>query len=146
MGAIEVKTSMSPTAFEARISSIDQLAPLEGKQLFLLAYKLATSPNGRSLPNFVAEVEALFSKDPVGASLFKSKLLDFGYNRADDSFYERKFRSPRQGLFLVDAAFPKIVRDNAMKGIASVEYSVDLESLAPPTLALADAMNLIGAL
>jgi len=92
-GAIEVKTTLSPASFPARINSLEQLDHSLVQPLFLAGIRLALDSSGITLPEQIDELRNILNKTPEALAMFASALLNAGFSKllpidiAGDSFF-----------------------------------------------------------
>ncbi len=132
---VEVKTT---TADRRRhwISSLNQLRPTLGRQLWVLSIQLTAAGASRAerLPDVIARVEAQL---PAGLrGTFQARIARTRYrpDQAHESFRLLRLRS-KPAIYLVDAAFPRIDHDILKNGgagidrIDEVSYAINLDGL-----------------
>lgn len=130
--ACEVKTTRTREGRRVRISSVDQLEPPAGGDLFLLHYRVDNDPQGVTLPHVIAEIVDL------GASVaaLNRKLQLIGYESAHVEQYTNKFRVLDARLYLVDESFPRIVTSSfhdghVPAGVQQLQYIIELSNEPP---------------
>lgn len=126
--AVEVKTSVLQAPYMAHINSEYQLDDndIAGK-LFLKMYALRRSQSdGQKLPELIFENRCLLSDDFEMLSQFNDKLLEAGYLDAASDYYINGFTLRDDLSFEVKEGFPRIVKNNMMKGVYDLEYKISI--------------------
>lgn len=142
--ALEVKTSTSSDGFAATIDSLDQLDDSFASPLYLAAVSLR-SGQGRTLAEFVAEVDDLLSDDGAARQVFERCLLRAGFLRAAATRYSNRYSLRSTSLYLVDDAFPRLVRATVPQPVLSARYRLDLGGMKPSEKSLSDFARTIPA-
>ncbi len=134
--SVEVKTTggaRGPALH--RVVSLDQLdEPLAG-DLFLFALRVAGDPLGDvSLDSLIDRARsAAKTAGETTQALLDARLGAIGWTVADAGRYTTSYRLVRQGLYRVDAAFPRLTRASlAMplpSAITDLSYTIDLAGL-----------------
>ena len=78
LGALEVKASISPAGFPAKIGSLEQLDDRAKQPLFVVGAKFRQADSGRNLPTFVEDMLARLKDDQEAQRLFRERLLAAG--------------------------------------------------------------------
>lgn len=133
-GDLEVKVTLSERR-QHWISSITQLVPIPGRDLYLLSTQLtaAGAGTGWSLPGLVDQARRL---NEAQAPKVDMRLEGMGYRAMDADLYMSRWtlRSTPQ-FFLVDREFPVISQEALTKSvptsnrIVEVRYRIDLTGL-----------------
>ncbi len=132
--AVEAKASRSRSGRIFQISSLDQLEPPPGGELFLATVRLENAPFGEiSLPTLVEEVRELSSTWTDVVDL----LAEAGY-RVDeaDQYADLRYRIIERRLYEVLPDFPSLV-PSKMKdghipsGVLEATYNIDLTNEPP---------------
>lgn len=144
-GAIEVKSTISPLGFPARISSLAQLDDSVRQPLFVVGVRLAQSVAGQSLPELVASIRQTVSASQEATRLFNDKVIAAGYFSAHEGSYPRKFVATPPRVVEVKAGFPRLTRGTVPSGITEAKYSLDLESLLSQSIGIELALRKLGA-
>jgi Putative PD-(D/E)XK family member, (DUF4420) len=127
--AVEIKTSSPRNQSKLRISSVEQLDNKGLEFLGLCHYVLDTQTNrGETLNQIVDSLAGLFAKfDNSLATLFKSKLLEVGYFKAHQSFYETTYYNIiHTNYYKIEDGFPRLIHFNMPLGVDEVKYSINL--------------------
>ena len=105
---MEVKTTLSEDRSH-RISSLTQLEPSHGRDLWLVSVQLTTSGvGGSTLPELIEQITGRLSVRAL-RGLFADKLADLGWNPAHGHLYDRRFTLRGEMLsFRVTPEFPAI--------------------------------------
>jgi hypothetical protein len=135
--SVEVKTSQS-TAMKGpvhRISSLQQLAPLEYGNLYL--FSLVVAPDnaaGNTLSNLVTIGLDKLNRDPYRREEFLRKLSLVGWGASLNKEFDFPFRIVSEQLYLVNESFPALNPASFPNGIppavTGIGYSLDLSSCA----------------
>nr|PMK37662.1 hypothetical protein BCU00_18050 [Vibrio breoganii] len=123
---IEVKTTTSESA-SCKISSLDQLDNLSNSNLYLSLVKIAESPSGLTLSEFIEDTKALFSVEDRSA--FEEKLMLEGYHSKLADGFDTKYTISELLNYLVDDSFPKLTPVNVPVQISHASYSVNLREI-----------------
>ncbi len=126
LGAIEVKSTLSPAGFSARITSLDQLDDLLKNPLFLVFVRLAPDPDGKTLPEAIIEISQKIEKSPIALNLFLNRLICAGFLEGLADRYIRRFLRTETRIFPVSGTFPRLTHANVPQGIKSVQYELTL--------------------
>lgn len=137
--AIEVKGSVKKEGRRTSISSIGQLDPPAGVDLYLRFVALDLDDTGESLPDII---DKLIRADVSAASLHE-KLIEAGYSQVhEDQYRETRFIVRESLLYDVsEIHFPKITSTSFAghiglpPGVAAVSYTIDLTNQPPTPLA-----------
>lgn len=122
--AIDLKTGTAGDEI-VHISSLQQLSPPPGSQLFLGHLRLRRDGQGSSLRELVAGIRAELALD--AQPLFKARLLAAGYLDQDAHLHD-PLRLAVQDLriFHIKPAFPALTRRTVPAGIEQCTYTVNL--------------------
>lgn len=137
-GALEVKGSLVREGMLTEIHGIHQLEPPQPHgELHLVLHRLDEAPDGElTAPDLVQDILGL----GVDRHAFVERLGRTGYDMADETEYaQRRFRSVERRVYVVDAAFPRLVPGSFISGdvppgVLLVRYTVDLTGPAPTAL------------
>lgn len=146
LGAVdlEVKSTISPNGFPARISSLEQLDDADEHTIYLLAQRFALDASGQSLPELIADIQ-----EDVGEenhlSLGRS-LLRVGYEGAFADEYVRRFIPVNVRLYRVDQDFPRLTRSAVPLSIKAAKYDLDLDLIDAPTVEMDEILLALGGL
>lgn len=142
-GAIEVKTTVSPAGFLARIANLDQLDDSLHQPLFVAAVRLAQLDEGVTLPELIDQVTGQL-QDPGAAALLNSRLVSTGYIGTMRPEYRRRFQCSELTYRAVGADSPRLTRANVPASIHEARYSLDLDALLVVASTYADISNSLG--
>lgn len=125
----EIKaTSIASNA--VTISSIQQLDCL-GNGHLIVYFMDKTSSNGQltiSLPEMTAKVKGLLSVQYYDN--FSCKLAKNGYFDKDTEYYESyRYRLAEKRTYIVDSAFPRLIRNNIPAEITNARYELSLTAI-----------------
>lgn len=142
-GAIEVKTTMAPAGFMARITNLDQLDDSLHQPLYVAAVRLAQLSEGATLPDLIDQVAGLLD-DPGARALLNSRLVSAGYIDMTRAEYTKRFRCSELTYRIVGDDSPRLTRSNVPAAIHEVRYSLDLDTLPVSASTYADISNSFG--
>lgn len=142
-GAIEVKTTVAPAGFLARIASLDQLDDSLHQPLYVAAVRLAQLDEGATLPELIDEIAELL-QDPGAAVSLSSHLVSAGYMEATRFEYRKRFRCSELTYRVVGADSPRLTRANVPTSIHEARYSLDLDALLVVASTYAGISNSLG--
>jgi Putative PD-(D/E)XK family member, (DUF4420) len=145
-GAIEVKSTISPVSFPARISSLTQLDDAVLQPLFVVGVRLTQSTAGQSLPEVIASMTQAVSANQEASRLFKNKVFAAGYYIAHAGSYPRKFVASAPRVVEVKAGFPRLTLGTVPTGITEAKYSLDLEAPLRHAIGIELALKKLGAI
>jgi hypothetical protein len=127
-GAIEVKSTLAPSGFPAKVTSLEQLDDSERRPLFVAAVRLSLDDYGLTLPGLAALVRDSVQMCPATLSDLDSRLLHAGLPLDLNDQYVRRFRHVRTTLFPVTENFPRLTRANVVSRICKARYEIDLDN------------------
>lgn len=142
-GAIEVKTTMAPAGFMARIANLDQLDDSLHQPLYVAAVRLAQLSEGATLPDLIDQVAGLL-EDPGASALLNSRLVSAGYMDITRTEYTRRFRCSELTYRIVGDDSPRLTRSSVPAAIHEARYSLDLDSLPVAASTYADISKSLG--
>jgi len=145
-GAVEVKATLSPVGFPARIGSLEQLDDSVRQPLFVAGVRLRQAPFGKSLPEFVEGLRAMLQGDPEAERLFAERLLAAGYIAAHVARYSRQFELATMRLIRVSDGFPRLTIGRVPVGVTDVMYGIDLDQAPGEFEVLESALKKLGVL
>lgn len=143
-GAIEVKSTLSPTGFSAYIDSIEQLDDSFVKPLFLACVRFEISDLGISLPEKISCLRDVIANTPSALNTFNLLLISAGYFDATQDKYVRKFICSEEKYFPITGDFPRIIRSDVPKFIKNVRYEVDIDFNLMKTTEFSDVLTSLG--
>lgn len=129
--SVEVKTTARGGAPTHTIEHLEQLDDAETGQLFLYSLRIARDAlAANSVHSLAQSARHALRDDPVGRTDLMAKLAQRGYTPAGRDESGVTYRVVDEGLYLVDASFPRLTQRDFPKGlpraIASVSYQLDL--------------------
>jgi len=125
-GAVEVKTTVSPASFPAKIGSLEQLDNSLTQPLYLAGIRLEINASGHTLPEFSRSLREYLSADPSALALYDSRLMRAGLFEIHTDSYIRKFQHMNTLVFSVDENFPRLTSGNVRPEIRRANYEIDL--------------------
>jgi len=143
-GAVEVKTSTSPSGFAARIGSLEQLDDSLIRPLFVAAVRLALDASGETLTQCVSRVRDLLLNEMGTLTQFETLLLHAGYSALHADRYTRRFVRSSLRLFEVSDAFPRITRATVPLPVRTAVYEIDLDLVDAKSTTLESALSALG--
>ena len=126
-GAVEVKSTASPVGFVAEIGSLEQLDNSIRQPLYVAAVRLSLSPDGQTLPEICADLEAVLAEETGSPLALKDKLISAGYVDSMAEKYSRRFFLQHIGYRLVRPDSPRLIRGNVPAAVQRARYALDLE-------------------
>jgi hypothetical protein len=144
-GAIEVKTTSSPSGFLATIGSLEQLDDSLIRPIFVAAVRVTLDPSGETLPERIERIRAVLTGDPASLGTFGNLLLHAGFIDLAAHRYTRRFsRISSSRILNVSDTFPRITRASVPIEIRSARYEVDLDLIKAQDVGLLDALRQLG--
>jgi hypothetical protein len=143
-GALEVKSSVASGIVRVNIGSLEQLDNSLIQPLFLAIVRLALAPDGTTLSEKIADLEARFATDATLATMFGDLVIRAGFIDAARERYSRRFSLSGIQTFLVTEAFPRLTRDTVSPAIRSARYEMDLDTSRLPMTDFADVIFQLG--
>lgn len=127
-GDLEVKT-LGLRGAEVEIHGLEQLEPPQGGKLHLILVRLATTPNGLTLPELVERIKPKIS-DPTA---FGVKMDKVGYKEAEaHNYQDRYFKVSDIAAIEVDRDFPRITKSTLAGGlpeeVTALTYTLDIST------------------
>lgn len=140
----EVKTQVLTADRKIRISSEDQLDPVQGR-ILLCNQGLAPLPAGeegaRTLNGLIAEVREAASAAGSGtAELLDISLLEARYEERPE-YDEESWVLVDRSFYEVKGDFPRIERSELRAGVDHVKYSIRVSDCAPYTVTVEEAFG-----
>lgn len=145
LGAIEVKASISPVGFPAKIGSLEQLDDRARQPLFLLGAKFRQIDSGRNLPTFAADMMTSLKDDQEAQRLFGERLLAAGYFTQHADRYPRRFVLNEIRVVEVADGFPRLIQGSIPPGILGARYDIDLDRAPGERITINQALRRMGA-
>jgi hypothetical protein len=136
---VEVKTTILERRLH-RISSLKQLVPKKGRNLFFVSVQLTPGSSGRnfvSLPDIATEVLACATQtSDESADLIRARLESLGWSEVDHPYYVDHYtlRTPMETT-LVNKSFPALVPQTISRlgreawRIEDLAYSINVDGL-----------------
>lgn len=143
-GAIEVKATISPAGFLARISSLEQLDDTIASPLILAGVRLALDSQGNSLPDTVTALRSRLAEDPATLVTLNTRLLHAGYLDDVADRYTRRFKRSGTRFLVVSDGFPRLTRANTPTEIRTARYELDLDSISDISHQMNDVLVQLG--
>ena len=143
-GAIEVKSTVSPHGFPAKVASLDQLDDSLIRPLFLAAIRLELNTMGITLPILIRETKDLLNSNLIALACLNSRLLHAGYFDAFADRYTRRFLQIGCRLMVVNDDFPRLTRANVALAIRDARYEIDLDLVSLGDVEIIDVLNQLG--
>lgn len=126
--ALEVKASAG-VATSVRISTLDQLDDGGLRSLDLLHVRLVETPDGRSLGDMIAAIEAMLPDD-IARRAFSNALLRRGLMPDDVAARAAPVVALRSvSAFHVGPGFPRLIRSGLPAAVRDAQYDLELRSL-----------------
>lgn len=145
-GAIEVKATLSPLGFPARIGSLEQLDNSTRQPLFVSGARLSQVASGQSLPEFVSSTRQVIQGDSEAESLLSERLLAAGYFDVHADKYVRRFDLAGLRIIEVGDSFPRLTSGNVPVGVRRAMYEIDLDKVSGENFPTEKALKKLGAI
>lgn len=144
-GGLEVKTTLSPIGFPAKIGSLEQLDDSARQPLFLAGVRLRQTDAGKSLPEFVEAMRLSVCSDAEAIRLLSERLLAAGYFDAHADRYTRRFSLV--GIRVIEVAddFPRLTLGIVPRGIMRAMYEIDFDKAPGDNIHVEEALKKLGA-
>jgi Putative PD-(D/E)XK family member, (DUF4420) len=142
-GAIEVKATLSPQGFPAKISSLDQLDETQRQPLFLAGVRLALGL-GQTLTEFAAELREALKGDVAASATFESRLMQAGFLSIHADKYVRQFTVAGTVCKVIEGEFPRLTRTNVAVGVTNARYEIDVATPGFEDIGLDQALTQLG--
>ena len=143
-GAIEVKSTLSPSGFPARVGSLEQLDDSLIQPLFLAAIRLVLSADGRTLPELILTARDALQADGLTLAAFDSRLIHTGYLHQTAMGYTRRFSIVSIRLLSVTGGFPRLPRRNVPAEVRAARYDIDLDLVRGGDMRIDNAFEKLG--
>jgi hypothetical protein len=141
---IEVKTQVVTADRRIRISSEDQLDPVQGRILLCnqgIAPLPSAAPAARTLNTLVSEIRDAFAEAGTDAlEHFEIALLEAGYQEQPE-YNEESWVLVDRTFYEVSSEFPRIERSDLRPGVEMVSYSIRVSDCAPFLISHDDAFD-----
>lgn len=143
-GGLEVKTTLSATGFPAKIGSLEQLDDSVRQPLFLAGLRLRQTDSGQRLPELVGEIRDVATGDAEAVRLLNERLIAAGYFDIHEDRYIRRFTLADTRIVEVNDGFPRLTPGSVPPGVMRAAYEINLDMVAIPSVAAADALKKLG--
>lgn len=143
-GAIEVKSTVSPSSFPAAVGSLDQLDDSLTRPIFVAGIRLALTTSGRTLPDQLVGLRSLMADEPAALGLFGARLLHAGFVDGVADRYTRRFVRVSTRMLHVTDDFPRLTRANVAIEIRRARYEIDLDLISAGDLQIGHALRQLG--
>ncbi len=143
-GAIEVKSTASPSGFPAAVGSLDQLDDSLTRPIFLTGVRLAIAASGRTLPEQVGELRNLMRDEFTALGILDGRLLHAGFLDAAAERYTRRFLRAGSKTFQLSDGFPRLTRANVAIEIRRARYEIDLDLISTVDVGIEHALRELG--
>lgn len=143
-GAMEVKATVAPVGFPARIGSLMQLDDSLLRPLFLVGVRLALAAGGRTLPESIAAIKEALKDEQVALRLFETRLLHAGYLESAQEHYVRRFSVDEVIALRISETTPRLTRANVPAAVSDAQYELDLGLISEGRTTLTDTLAELG--
>lgn len=143
-GAIEVKTTVSPQGFPAKIGCLEQLDDSLIHPLFIAAVRLEITSIGVTLPALIHQTRATLQAEPAALAGLDSRLLHAGYFELFAERYMRRFARRDTRFIAIKDNFPRLTRINVPIEIRQARYEIDLDLIPPSDIKFIDTLQQLG--
>lgn len=144
LGALEVKASISPAGFPAKIGSLEQLDDRSRQPLFVVGAKFRQIDSGRNLPTFIADLLASLGDDHESQRLLGERLLAAGYFTQHADRYPRRFVLNEIRVVEVLDGFPRLIQGAIPPGVLGARYDIDLDRAPGERITIGQALKRMG--
>ena len=145
LGALEVKASISPAGFPAKIGSLEQLDDRARQPLFVVGAKFRQIDSGRNLPTIIADLLESLGEDHESQRLLGERLLAAGYFTQHSDRYPRRFVLNEIRVVEVVDGFPRLIQGAIPPGILDARYDIDLDRAPGERITIGQALKRMGA-
>lgn len=143
-GALEVKATLSPVGFPAKIGSLNQLDDSTRHPLFLAGARLRQTDGGHSLPDFVEAIRLPIKGEAEAERLLSDRLIAAGYFDAHIDRYPRRFAHVGTRVIEVIEDFPRLTMGTVPAGIMRAMYEIDLDKAPGGCIGIEGALKKMG--
>jgi len=144
VGAIEVKTTVSPNRFPVTIGSLEQLDDSLVRPIYLAGVRLVLNASGQTLPEKIGALREMVKDNSVALAMLNSRLLHGGFIDALADRYTRRFSKATMRIIEISGDFPRLIRENVAIQIRKVQYEMDLDLVQAVNAELASALGKLG--
>ena len=143
-GAIEVKSTVAPVGFTAKINSLEQLDCSLVNPLFVVGIRLSLRESGATIIERAEVLRTGLSQDEISLSGFNTRLIHAGLLDAHAGKYTRRFELVNHRLILITDSFPRLTAGSVAPAIRSARYELDLDLVEEAPLDIAQALMQTG--
>lgn len=139
-GGLEVKSTLSPAGFPARIGRLEQLDDTDRQPLFLAAVRLSQAQTGTSLPEAVEIARDIVAGDAEAERVLTERLVACGYQDTHSGHYSRRFNVVEIRILRVGDGFPRLTPYSVPSGVRQASYEIDIDQATAETIDLPSAL------
>jgi len=143
-GAIEVKTTLSATAFPATVGSLEQLDETQRHPLFVAAVRLVVDASGKTLPSMADSIRDRLRGELAALDLLETSLIHAGLSELFAERYVRRLMHVSTTILSVAGRFPRLTPCNVNPAIRKARYELDLSSVEDEGIGLTSALRQLG--
>ena len=143
-GALEVKATLAPAGFPAKIGSLDQLDDSIRQPLFVAGARLRQADNGQSLPEFIEAMRQSIKGEAEAERLLSERLIAAGYFDTHIDRYPRRFVLAGTRVVEVADGFPRMTSGSVPPGITRAKYEIDLDKALGDNVGTEGALKKLG--
>ena len=143
-GAIEVKSTVSPSSFPGAVGSLEQLDDSLTRPIFVAGIRLVLTTSGRTLPDQLVGLRRLMANEPAALELFGARLLHAGFVDGVADRYTRRFVRVSTRMLHVTDGFPRLTRANVAIEIRRARYEIDLDLISSRDLEIGHVLRQLG--
>lgn len=140
-GALEVKTTLSPAGFPAKIGSLEQLDDSARQPLYMAGARLRQTEGGQRLPEFIEAIRQSVGGDAEATRILAERLLAVGYVDAHADRYTRCFVLIDIRVVEVASGYPRLTPGTVPAGIMRAMYEIDLEKASGDNVGIEEALK-----
>jgi len=137
-GAIEVKATVAPVGFIARIANLEQFDNSLYQPLYLGAVRLVQSEAGHRLPEIIDRLAEMLSAEIGTSALLTNKLGSAGYMDVMRDHYSRRFVCSELTYRLISERSPRLTRATVPSQVLEATYSLDVDAFPVTASAFSD--------
>lgn len=145
-GAIEVKTTLAPVGFPARIGSLEQLDDSVRQPLYIAGVRLRQVSTGKTLPDTVDDLRHILREDTESLRHFAERILRARYYDGHRDHYTRRFDLASVYLMKIEGTFPRLTAGLVPTGITRASYDINLDRVPGEHFELRNTLEKLGAL
>ncbi|KHT63903.1 hypothetical protein RJ45_09385 [Photobacterium gaetbulicola] len=141
IGAVEVKSTLAPVGFAAKIHSLEQLDDSMSGPLFMCGIRFSQSDKGQTLPDIVSDIRSQLEHiENQELDTFDTLLIKSGYHPTGAENYTTKFLPEEFMYWAVNDEFPRLTRAKVPFGVLGTTYTIDVGNI-PTSMVLDEVIK-----